>query len=102
MRDGNFRPLKDFTNGTANTLFIGEVSANFQPWGKPSNCRDPVRGINKSPHGFGGPPGSGGALFAMADGSVRFFSDRVSPAVLKALATPDGGEPIDESALGPP
>lgn len=48
------------------------------------------------------PPGSGGALFAMADGSVRFVSERVSPTVLKALATPDGGEAVDPSVLQNP
>jgi hypothetical protein len=95
MANGNFRPLKEFTDGTANTLLIGEVNANFRRWGDPANCRDPARGINTSPHGFGGPPGSGGALFAIADGSVQFISDRISPAVLKALATPNGGEPVD-------
>lgn len=100
MADGNFRPYKQFTDGTSTTLLIGEVNANFEPWGKPGNCRDPARGINASGYGFGGPPGSGGALFAMADGSVRFVSDRASPAVLKALATPDGGEAVDEPPLG--
>jgi hypothetical protein len=89
MKDGTFRPLKEFTNGTGNTLLIGEVNANFEPWGKPGNCRDPLRGVNKSPYGFGGPLGSGGAYFANADGSVRFIGDNVSPDVLKALAIPD-------------
>jgi hypothetical protein len=102
MANGTFRPFKQFNDGTATTLLIGEVNANFEPWGKPGNCRDPARGINASRYGFGGPPGSGGALFAMADGSVRFVSERASPAVLKALATPDGGEAVDESVLKSP
>jgi len=84
MENGANRPFKHFTNGTANTLLIGEVNANFRPWGDPANVRDPARGINRSPYGFGGPPGTNGALFGMADGSVRFVSDRVSPAVLRA------------------
>jgi len=102
MTAGAFRPLKEFTDGTANTLLVGEVNANFRPWGDPANVRDPARGINRSAYGFGGPLGSGGALFAMADGSVRFVSERVSPAVLKALATPDGGETVDRSVLQNP
>jgi hypothetical protein len=102
MANGNFRPSKEFTDGTATTLLIGEVNANFKPWGDPDNCRDPARGINASRHGFGGPPGTGGALFAMADGSVRFVSERVSPSVLKALATTDRGEAIDETMLKSP
>jgi hypothetical protein len=93
MVNGNFRPIKELSNGTSNTLLIGEINANFEPWGKPGNCRDPLRGIGTSAYGFGGPAGSGGVLFGMADGSVRFVSDRVSPAVLNALAT---GGPIEE------
>jgi hypothetical protein len=93
--------LDDITDGLANTLMIGEVNANFQPWGHPVNWRDPARGINRSPYGFGGPPGAAGASFVLADGSVRFVSDKVSPAVLRALATPNGGEEVDASVLPP-
>lgn len=93
--------LTDMPDGTANTLLVGEVNANFQPWGHPANWRDPAKGINRSPHGFGGSPYSGGANFSMADGSVRFVRERVSIQVLRALSTPDGGEEIDPSVLGP-
>ena len=88
MQFGAFRSLNEFTDGTDNTILIGEVNANFRPWGDPGNVRDPARGISRSRFGFGGPPTSGGALFGMADGSVRFVSESVSPAVLRALATP--------------
>jgi prepilin-type processing-associated H-X9-DG protein len=93
--------LTDIADGTANTLLIGEVNADFKPWGHPVNWRDPSKGINRSPHGFGGAPYSGGANFSMADGSVHFVSERVSPEVLRALSTPAGGEEIDASILGP-
>jgi prepilin-type processing-associated H-X9-DG protein len=91
----------DITDGTANTLLVGEINANFQPWGHPVNWRDPAKGINRSPHGFGGSPYSGGANFSMADGSVRFVSERIHPDVLRALSTPAGGEEMDASFLGP-
>jgi prepilin-type processing-associated H-X9-DG protein len=87
--------LSDIKDGTENTLLVGEVNAQFKPWGHPANWRDPVTGIN-SPRGFGGPPGSGGANFVMADGSVRFVSDKISPDVLRAMSTPNGGEEIRE------
>jgi prepilin-type processing-associated H-X9-DG protein len=93
--------LMDIPDGTANTLLAGEVNAHFQPWGHPVNWRDPAKGVNRSPHGFGGAPGKGGANFVMADGSVRFVSEKVSSEVLRALGTPDGGEQIDEATQGP-
>lgn len=74
---------------------IGEVNANFKPWGDPYNWRDPAKGVNRSPHGFGGAWSERGATFLMADGSVRFISERVNPEVMKALATPQGGETVD-------
>lgn len=97
-RDEKFS-LKDVSDGTANTLMIGEVSANFQPWAKPRTNRDPALGINRSPDGFGGAPGTGGAYFLMADGSVRFLSHKTAPRIVEALGTPDGNESIDESVL---
>jgi len=94
--------LEDIHDGTSNTLLVGEVNANFKPWGYPVNWRDPARGINRSPQGFGGPPSAGGAYFSMADGSVRFVSERITPEALRALSTPNGGEEIDGSVLGSP
>jgi hypothetical protein len=87
--------LADITDGLGNTLLVGEVNTAFMPWGHPCNWRDPAKGINRSPQGFGGPPSERGAWFAMADGSARFVSDRVSQEVLRALATPAGGEQVD-------
>jgi prepilin-type processing-associated H-X9-DG protein len=72
-------------HGGSNTILLGEVNGNFQPWGKPGNVRDPAAGIN-TPGGFGGAEASGGAQFLMLDGSVRFISKDVDPEVLKALA----------------
>jgi hypothetical protein len=102
MGPGKGMKVSDITDGAANTILIGEVNANFRPWGHPINWRDPAKGINKSPDGFGGPRSSGGALFAMADGSVRFVNEGVSPTVLRALATPNGGEEVDPSVLEDP
>ncbi len=74
---------------------MGEINANFPPWGKPMNVRDPAKGINTSPYGFGGPRYAGRAQFGMADGSVHFIRDNVSPDVMRALATPAGGEHVE-------
>ena len=93
--------LQDITDGASNTLLIGEANTGFRPWGHPVNWRDPANGINRSADGFGGPPGAGGAQFTMADGSVRFVSERASPRVLRALGTPAGREAIDGAELDP-
>lgn len=93
--------IADITDGTSNTLLVGEVNAGFQPWGHPVNWRDPARGINRSPHGFGGPRHSGGAQFVMADGSVQFIGEKVSQRVLEALATPNAGDEVDPAVLPP-
>jgi hypothetical protein len=53
----------------------------------------------RSPQGFGGPRLAGGAYFSMADGSVRFVSERIETDVLRALSTPDGGEEVDATTL---
>ncbi|HEY1861942.1 MAG TPA: hypothetical protein VGG61_16390 [Gemmataceae bacterium] len=79
---------KDMANGKAHTIVVGEVNGNFKPWGDPVNWRDPAKGINAGPNSFGGPRSSRGALFLMADGSVRFQGEKTDPAVLKALADP--------------
>jgi hypothetical protein len=81
----------DFTDGTANTILFGEISAGFRPWGQPTNLRDPALGLKKSPRTFGG-PWSSGTIVALADGSVRSISNDTSKSILKALATPAAGD----------
>lgn len=94
---GHGMRLQDITDGLPHTILVGEINADFKPWGHPINWRDPARGINRSRQGFGGQPNAGGAYFSMADGSVRFVSEKIDPEVLRALSTPNGGEMIDLS-----
>ncbi len=83
--------IRDITDGSSLTILAGEAAGNFLPWGHPGNSRDPGNGIQAGPDSFGR-PGSPAAGILMCDGSVRFFNKDVDPAVLKALATPAGGE----------
>lgn len=95
--------LAQITDGTSSTILLGTVGEHFKPWGHPANVRDPALGINRSPDGFGGPPGWNGAMFLMCDGSVKFLRDDTDLIIMKALATPAGGEPNpDDSALQHP
>jgi len=86
--------LQEIRDGTSSTILLGQVAANFSPWAKPGNWRDPGLGINTSPDGFGAP--GPGALMMMCDGSVRFFANETDKSVLKALSTPAGGEKTPE------
>jgi len=99
IQAGRSLRFEEIGDGTANTFLLGETNGNFSPWGKPMNVRDPALGINKSPNGFGGPHDGRGAYMAMCDGSVRFFSEDTSPEIMRALATPNGGEQIDPNVF---
>ncbi len=83
--------VREITDGTPQTLMAGEVNAEFRPWGDPQNSRDPARGINQSPAGFGSPAPEGAHLLFVG-GHVKFISKDVDPAILRAMATPDAGE----------
>jgi hypothetical protein len=85
------RDPRTITDGLSTTILAGEVPGNFKPWGHPRNWRDPALGLGRTLDGFGG-PGTGVTVFSFADGSVRTLRNNISPAVLKALSTPDGGE----------
>jgi hypothetical protein len=95
---GGGRPLTlaQITDGHAMTILAGEVGDRFRPWGHPRNWRNPALGINTSPDGFGSSAPKGGASFVFVDGSTRFLTNGISPAVLEALSTPNGGEKIPE------
>lgn len=82
------KDLEGIEDGASNTILLGEVNADFSPWGRPGNVRDPAAGINRGPATFGGPPNRRGAYFSMADGSARLIAEDVDPEVLKALSTP--------------
>ena len=105
--------FRDITDGLSNTFILGET--DFAPQGVPStdmggvwafgyigyawgttynqfnnhNNTTTVYGAFRSQH-------PGGAHFAMADGSVRFFAETTPADVLNAHATRSGGEVIPQ------
>jgi hypothetical protein len=58
----------------------------------------PSIGLSTSPDGFGGRRKEY-TLIALADGTVRHVRNDISPEVLKALATPRGGERFEAADL---
>lgn len=91
---GGMQPVKpaDITGGAANTIMAGEVVGQLPAWGHPTNWRDPAAGLHGKPDQFGS-PWKNGVNMLMADGSVQMLARDVDPRVLRALATPAGGEP---------
>lgn len=70
--------FRDQTDGTSQTLLIGETAYNLPDY------------KFRSDH-------VGGVQFLFADGSVHFLSDSIDAATLDALATRNGGEVINAS-----
>lgn len=98
--------LQEITDGTSNTLMIGEVDHERGSWTR--GGRSTIRSLTQAPYirsagepptadGFGG-QSVGGCHFLMADGSVRFISSGVDPQVLERAATICGGEDLDLDA----
>ena len=77
--------LDDLEAGLEETWLLGEVAGNYQPWGYPFNWRPLGTSLNSGPDSYGRPTGDG-AMFVMADASVRFLQNEVDPSILKALA----------------
>jgi prepilin-type processing-associated H-X9-DG protein len=83
--------MTEITDGTSNTLLVGEVTGAAIPWMKPDDID-----ITKHPSlgdrdGFSGEH-RGGVNFLLCDGSVRFLALTINPQTLKALFTRSGNE----------
>ena len=97
--------MNAFIDGLSNTIFVGErvvEKQHYATWvGMPAGdhcfpatiCGSFCEGFDNTgaEHGFSSRH-SNGSNFLYGDGSVHFVSDTVDEAVIKALATREGGE----------
>jgi hypothetical protein len=85
--------FQDIQDGTTNTIGVVEA-AEAVPWTKPEplvyDAKKPLPKLGLFKDGFHA---------GMMDGSVRFFSNRIDEATLRALLTASGGEIIPFDAL---
>jgi hypothetical protein len=88
----------DIPDGTKQTILAGEIFAEFIPYAKPGNWREPANGLQTTPQSFGRPSGEG-AFILMADGRVVWLPKEIDPSVFRALGTLDGGESIPKGVL---
>jgi len=83
----------EIRDGLSQTLVAGELPGGYPPWGDPENFRTVGRGLNREARGFGNAAATG-ATMLFADGSVRFFSNRTDPELLRRLSTRDGADGV--------
>jgi prepilin-type processing-associated H-X9-DG protein len=96
--------LAEATDGTSHTILIGECSGLNIVWTEPrdidiSNQKIGINLPGDRPRFSSSILSSyhrGGAYVALADGSVRFLSEKIDPKVLQALTTATGGENVPD------
>jgi prepilin-type processing-associated H-X9-DG protein len=93
---GGLRRYKesDIADGLSRTILAGEITGKLPAWGRPGNWRDPADGLGKNATTFGS-PWKQGVNFLFCDGSVQNVAYPIDSQVLRALATPAGGDAAD-------
>jgi hypothetical protein len=91
--DGRGLALKDITDGSSNTILIIEARHHAAHWTQPDDASESeiLFDIQSAAHEHQANH-LGGLHCVLADGSVRFLSSTIDPAVFHRLLTPNGGE----------
>jgi prepilin-type N-terminal cleavage/methylation domain-containing protein len=106
-------PLRTFTDGTSNTLLLGELAwpkfPHWRPWTRGwysdargtlllagKNVKNPINSKLFDPWNDDtfGSLHPGGCMFSRADASIHFLRQNIDMPTYRALASRDGGEPI--------
>ena len=101
---GNGVRSKEIIDGISSTILVVEACGLDIVWTEPRdvNIDSQPEGINLPSPTPGRSPGwisshhGGGAHVLLADGSVRFISEKINPETLKSLTTIDGRDPVAE------
>jgi len=107
-------PLRTFTDGTSNTLLLGEMAwpkyLYWRPWTRgyyndsrgtllyaSRNVTNPINSKFSDPWNDAsfGSLHPGGCMFTRADGSVQFVRQNIDMLSYRALASRDGGEALN-------
>ena len=91
---GNSVQATDFADGRHHTILIVEVADSDIHWMEPRDMsvNQAITGVNVDRRRGISSNHSGGACVGMADSSIRFLSDDVTPEALKAALTISGAE----------
>ena len=94
----------DIGDGLSQTMLIAGVQKNLGSWAAGGEAT--VRGFTTEPY-INGPDGFGtgqtdGMHVLMADGSVRFLSQKTSPRIIRRMAAMNDGLPLDPAIPGEP
>jgi uncharacterized protein DUF1559 len=106
-------PMRTFTDGTSNTLLLGEMAWPKYPYWRPwtrgwygdtrgtllyasKNVKNPINSKFSDPWNDAsfGSLHPNGAMFSRADGSVHFVAQNIDMLSYRAIASRDGGESV--------
>jgi hypothetical protein len=97
FEEGKDISFDDCADGTSNTILAVEVKRSGITWTEPRDLdiRTMVMQINGEDGNSISSPWKDGAQVAMADGSVKFLSNKTLESTLRAMITRSGGEAFD-------